>query len=527
MIKEHYIEVKGHSRNIKYYSNLGYDIKVGHVCLIKPNHLSKGCVSKVTSVCDNCGKETINIFKDYWNYTSGFSENYYCNSCNIIKSQKTSMSNWGFKNPMQNDEVKNKLKNSILDKYGVSSYSKTDEWLVKFKETSLRKYGFDNPSKSPEVIDTIRNKNVDFIKSTLFRENSKEKKQRNTWKKYANMLPDSYFVDSYNTGVFRINHSDCGESFEILKGLLYSRLKSESIVCLNCNPVDIKTSSFEIEIGLFLDSLNVSFEKRNRVVLDGLELDYFLPEYNMAIECNGLYWHNELFKSKMYHINKTIKCKDKSISLLHIWEDDWKCKKDIIKSIIKNKLNIIDNKIWSRKCVIKNVPTNEYRKFLEYNHIQGYSSSSYNIGLYYNNELVSLMTFGWRRTNNKREYELIRFCNKINHSVVGSASKLFKHFLRNNNDIESISSYSDISLFVGHVYEMLGFEMTGLSEPNYFWVVDGVRRHRYNYSKRKLVAQGYDINKTEVEIMNDRGYWRIFSTGQEKWVYKVNSSNLI
>lgn len=524
MIKENYIEVKGHSRNKKYYTNLGYDIKVGHICLIKPYHLSKGCMSKVTSICDSCNKESKNIFKDYWNYTSGLKENYYCNSCNGIKSEKTSLINWGFKNPMQSEEVKDKLRNSILNKYGVSWYSKTDEWLVKFKKTSLERYGFDNPSKSPEIIDDIKNKNIDFIKSPIFREKSKKKKQRNTWKKYASLLPNSYCVDSYNTDVFKITH-DCGETFEIVKGLLYNRLKTDSIICLNCNPIDIKSSSFEIEIGIFLDSLNINFEKRNRSILDGLELDYFLPEYNLAIECNGLYWHNELFKSKKYHINKTIKCRSKSIDLLHIWEDDWKYKKDIIKSIIKNKLNITDDKIWSRKCIIRDVSTNEYRKFLEENHIQGYSSSTYNIGLYYNDELVSLMTFGWRRTNNKREYELIRFCNKINYSVIGSASKLFKYFLNNNNNNnnEFISSYSDISLFTGGIYDILGFKMVGLSEPNYFWIVDGIKRHRYNFSKRKLVKEGYDINKTEVEIMNDRGYWRIFSTGQEKWIYDLKN----
>ena len=212
-------------------------------------------------------------------------------------------------------------------------------------------------------------------------------------------------------------------------------------------------------------------------------------------------------------------CLEKEIQLLHIWEDDWFLRKDIIKSIIKNKLGLIDKNIWARNCVIKEVKTSEYRSFLEKNHIQGYASSSYNIGLYYNDELVSLMTFGWRRTNNKREYELIRFCNKLDHSVVGSASKLFKYFLKNTEILE-LTSYSDISLFSGELYAKLGFIKSGLSKPNYFWVVSGIRKHRYNFSKRKLIKEGYDKNKTEVEIMNDRGYWRIFSTGQEKWIYK-------
>jgi hypothetical protein len=518
MIKEEYIEIIGHPRNKNYYSNLGYNIEIKKSCLIKTKDLSKGSMSKITTICENCRKESKNVFKDYWNYTKGFTEMYYCNSCKKIKSEKTNLEKWGFRNPMQNNQVKNKLKKSILDKYGVSWYSKTDEWLVKFKKTSLKKWGYDNPSKNTKVINDIRDKNIKMLKSNSFRENSKEKKQRNTWKRYAEKLPIEYSVISYDTDIFKIQHEDCNSLIEITKGLLYTRLKNNSIVCLKCNPIEIKRSSFEIEVGNFLKSMNINIEVGNRSLLNNLELDYYLPDYNLAIECNGLYWHNELFKSKKYHINKTKSCEKLGIKLLHIWEDDWLYKKDIIKSIVRNKLNLINNKIWSRNCLVKLVETKEYRDFLSKNHIQGYSSSSYNIGLYHNDELVSLMTFGWRRTNNKREFELIRFCNKLDYLVIGSASKLFKHFLL-NNDVESITSYSDISLFSGLLYEKLGFEKVNLSEPNYFWVVNGLRRHRYNFSKRKLVKRGYDSNKTGVEIMNDLGYWRIFSTGQEKWIY--------
>jgi hypothetical protein len=518
MIKEEYIVVIGHPRNKKYYTDLGYDIEVGKPSLIKPKHLSKGCVSKVTTVCENCGRESLNTFKDYWNYTNGFMDNYYCNSCKSIKSEKTSLENWGFKNPMQNDEIKARLSNSLLDKYGVSHYSKTDEWLSKFRKTSLENWGQDNPSKNIEIIKIIRDKNIEMLTSSDFRNDSKSKKQRNTWKKYAGVLPNDYNVIKYENDSFSIRHNKCDDCFDITKGLLYTRLKNKSIICINCNPVTIMRSSFELEVGEFISSLGIKVEIGNREILEGLELDYFLPELNLAIECNGLYWHGELFKSRKYHQNKTNLCKDKSINLIHIWEDDWNKKSNIIKSIISNRVGMITNKIWARKCEIRLVSTTEYKKFLIDNHIQGYASSSYKIGLYHKNELVSLMTFGWRRTNNKREFELIRFCNKLNYLVVGSASKLFNFFL-NSNDVDEIVSYADISLFNGSLYNKLGFQWSGLSEPNYFWVVDGVRRHRYNFCKRKLVKEGFDSNKTEVEIMNDRGYWRIFSTGQEKWIY--------
>lgn len=518
MIKESIVEIVGHPRNKKYYSDLGYDIKIGEKSYVDTKHLSKGSVVKITAICHNCSSENKNIFKDYWNYTNGLKDPYFCNKCNYIKSEKTSLDRWGVSNPMKSNLIKDRLKESLLKKYGVDHYSKTNEWLDKFKTTSIKKWGVDNPSKSFEIIELIKNKNEYFLKSDEFRDESKQKKQRKTYKKYANLLPSNYLTKKYNNGLFSIEH-DCGNTFNITKSLLYNRIMNNSIVCTFCNPIDIKVSSFEIEVGLFLKELDISFETRDRKVLSGLELDYYIPDRNLAIECNGVYWHNELFKPENYHINKTNICFDKGIQLLHIWEDDWLYKKDIIKSIIINKLGLTTNKVFARKCELKEVSTKEYRSFLERNHIQGYASSSYNIGLYNNGELVSLMTFGWRRTNNKKEYELIRFCNKLNTNVIGSASKLFNYFLKSSN-VSEIVSYSDISLFNGELYKRLNFINVSTSKPNYFWVIDGIRKHRYNFSKRKLVSKGYDINKTEVEIMNDRGYWRVFSTGQERWIYK-------
>jgi len=144
-------------------------------------------------------------------------------------------------------------------------------------------------------------------------------------------------------------------------------------------------------------------------------------------------------------------------------------KQHIIKSIILNKLNLIQNKIYARKCVVKEVNSKDTRSFLDNNHIQGFSKSSYKLGLYYNNELVSLMTFGYRHTNSKKEFELIRFCNKINLNVIGSASKLFNYFLNNYKIDETyILSYADISLFNGHMYVMLNFKEIYLTKLNYF-----------------------------------------------------------
>jgi hypothetical protein len=165
------------------------------------------------------------------------------------------------------------------------------------------------------------------------------------------------------------------------------------------------------------------------------------------------------------------------------------------------------------------------RDFLEKNHLQGFVGSSIKLGLFFENELVSIMTFGGLRKslgqkNTKGSFELLRFCNKINHNVVGGASKLLKYFIKNYSPC-NIISYSDFSRSDGNLYKKLGFELSHLSEPNYYYIINGVRNHRFNFRKDKLVKEGFDKNKTEVQIMKERKIMRIFDCGMEKWILEV------
>lgn len=595
MIKEKTIIINGHSSNYLYYRSIGYSVDVRKPFEIQTKDLMKGSVVKVTTVCSICSKESKNVFKDYYNYTNGLVDDYFCNSCKVLKSEKTCIEKYGVKNPMQTIDVKETLKESIKKKYGVDHYSKTDEYKTKFKNTcnlrygsdnpfsndfikdkikitindnygvdyplqndkikdkskitnlykygkehysqtdqcklrivnkSLENYNFPNPMQSEIIKDKVRKTNIDkygvdhISKTDEFKVNIKKKRERNTYKKYVKLLSENYNVLSYSNENFEIVHDKCGVTSSIYKGLIIARNRLDIIICTNCNPIGVQYSSLELELRDFLDENNINYIKGDRSLLSGSELDIYIPELNLAIEMNGVYWHSELYKDSKYHINKTLKCRELNIDLIHIWEDDWKNKKTIMKSIILNKLGSISNRIYARKCQIKEVRSSDARKFLDNNHIQGFSSSSIKVGLYYEDELISLMTFGYRFTNSKKEYELIRFCNKINYSIIGSASKLFKYFIK-KYDIKEVMSYSDISMFDGKLYSMLGFIKVSLSKPNYFWVVDGIRKHRFNFNKKKLIAKGFDPNKTELEIMHERGYYRVFSCGQEKWVYKL------
>jgi len=212
-----------------------------------------------------------------------------------------------------------------------------------------------------------------------------------------------------------------------------------------------------------------------------------------------------------------------------VFENEWKVKKAIVKSIIKSKLGIFDVKLFARKCRIEVIESNQMvRDFLETNHLQGFVGSSIKIGLFYGEELVSLMTFGKGRisTGNKKngdgEYEMLRFCNRLNTQVIGGASRMLKYFIENYNP-KQILSFADRRYSNGKLYKKLGFEHVGNTEPNYWYFKphDYTLYHRFRFRKNILVQMGYDPSKTEYEIMQERGYFRIYDSGSMKFVLKL------
>jgi len=287
--------------------------------------------------------------------------------------------------------------------------------------------------------------------------------------------------------------------------------------CVKCNT---KISKGQLDLRDFISSLGITFIENDRSLLDGKELDIYIPSHNLAIEYNGLYWYSELFVDDNYHLNKTEMCEEKGVQLIHIFEDEWLYKQDIVKSRIKNILGLTENKIYARKCEIKEIDFKTSKLFLENNHIQGVTKTKTNIGLYYNDELVSLMCFGGRPFLNNYEYELIRFCNKLDTSVVGGASKLLKYFIKNYKPKEIIS-YADRRWSNGGVYHNLGFKFKHNSKPNWFILEKNRRYHRLKYQKHKLVERGYDVNKTAHQICLDDKLYRIYDCGHKTYYYEL------
>ncbi|MFW6281854.1 MAG: hypothetical protein ACOC1O_03555 [bacterium] len=294
--------------------------------------------------------------------------------------------------------------------------------------------------------------------------------------------------------------------------------------CSKCSAV---FSNVEKELFEFIEENYKGTTKTNdKSIIHPYELDIYIPELKLAFEFNGLYWHNENFVEKNYHLNKTELCESKGIHLIHIYEDDWKFKKDIVKSRILNLLGK-SKKIYARKCLIKEVTFKEAKEFLNENHLQGFCVSKIRLGLYYDNELVSLMTFGKLRKNlgqNSKEgsWELLRFCNKLNYTVIGSANKLFKYFIKEFNS-KGVISYADRSWTMNNgntLYDKLGFKFIKTTHPNYYYINNNnMRMNRFLFRKSELIKMGFDKNKTEHEIMLERKMYRVYDSGSLNYKY--------
>lgn len=419
----------------------------------------------------------------------------------MVKRQKeTIRKKWGVDFFPQHKEFNKKQRETKRERYGDECYNNTE----KMKSTKQKLYGDSRYNNSDKNRVTKRDGFINLIKQ----------------KTKDNFV--SYELDSEN---ITLNCSICNKDYFIYNNLFNYRTKQKSVLCTICNSTDEKqVSGLELDLINFVSSM-VGVETKNRTILEGKELDVFIPEKNLAIEFNGLYWHSDIYKDKNYHLNKTIICNKKGVNLLHVFEDEWLEKPDIVKSIIKNKLGFWDKRVFARNCEIRVVEKSDEKSFLNTNHIQGFVGSSVTYGLYYDGELISVMSFGGLRKSlgygsKVGSYEMLRFCNKLNYNIIGGASKLFKHFIKNNKP-KQVISYSDMRYFDGSLYGNLGFEFVGETKPNYFYVINHNRENRFKYRKDVLVKEGFDVNKTERDIMLERGFNRIWDCGTKKWIINL------
>ena len=428
----------------------------------------------------------------------------------IIKKKKedTFINHYGVNNIFAAEEGKNKIKQTLMERYGVENVAHCAEVREKIRETCMKKYGGASYLTGNEYISKFLKKQYNVIVSILEKYDTECLFSSDEYRGYDEVVDEKRKRINYN---FRCKK--CGKEFE-------SHFISGNIPkCPDCYDIGGGTSNLELEVLEFVKSLSQTVKNGDRTILDGLELDILDEVNKIAIEVNGLYWHcEEMGKDKYYHLDKTKKCLNKDIQLIHIFEDEWNEKKRIVKWRLKHLFGAVKSKIYARKCNVKEINNSSAQRFLQKYHLQGQCKSSLNLGLFYKNRLVSVMTFSKSRFNKNYDWELLRFASIFSFNVIGGAGKLLKYFENNYNG--SLISYADKRWSKGNLYRQLGFDEIKDSSPSYFYTKGLKRFNRVMFQKHKLkkLLENYDENLSEYENMSNNGFMRIWDCGNKVFV---------
>jgi hypothetical protein len=517
------------------YPNVPLDIQV---------HSFKSGNSPYCVICKStvkkAGKQTCSLVCRSIHYKQDINKH-------LEKRKQTLLDIYGVTNSMQIPDVLEKRNNTMILKYGAlvsdltrqKARERSADLNIKGKLTIKEKYNVDNSGQLPDHGTKCRatmltNYGVEHYTLT---DNYIKKTKIKRIEKWSTFTPDNIELISLNDPsidkqtVFNNPNStitfQCQvcHTIECLPTETYKwRINNTGTCCGKCNNLN-KGSMLENEVRKYIHSLGIITSDHNRIELSGKEIDIFVPEKRIGVEFNGLYWHNDLKCHKRYHIDKFNLALGNNIQLIQIFEDEWLHKIDIVKSRLAYLLGKNQKTIYARKCIIKEVHPTIASNFLNQNHIQGNAKSSIKLGLYYNNELVSLMTFSKPNLSKgqKKEdgfWELLRFCNLLNTSVVGGANRLLHHFVKTYLPVK-ILSFADKRWSLGKLYQTLGFVKQKDSSINYWYIDRKESKRIHRFSLRKNKNDNQDL--TEYENRLAQGYLRIWDCGSSKWLWTNDS----
>ena len=324
---------------------------------------------------------------------------------------------------------------------------------------------------------------------------------------HALQIPQ-FLEQAYNTNLERF-------------GTKYACLREE---CRSVSPMPL-ISSYNKIWGKLVSGLGYEVEYEKQI--NSRLFDIYIKELNTVLEIDPTYTHNSLYNhwddplDKDYHKKKSDIALSEGIRCIHVF--DWDPKEKILE-IIRPK-----TKIGARKCKVKEVDTTECNKFLRENHLQGsLYKQSYRIGLYYNDELVQIMTFGKPRYDKQSDIELLRLCTKSRISIIGGANKLFNYAMNANEGWNSIISYCDLAKFTGQVYTKLGMKLKRITPPQAVWSKGSDKITSMLLRQRgfdQLFGTHHGKGTSNEQLMIDDGWLPVYDCGQAVYVYSRGRSN--
>jgi hypothetical protein len=482
-------------------------------------------------------------------------ENPFSNNEIKDKIKKTNLDRYGHENPFGSDEIKDKIKKTNLDRYGHENPNKNKQIRDKISETNLERYGHHSPFGNEEIQNKIMKTNVERYgcRSPLSNDEIKDKIKKTNLERYGHENPfgsdvirqqikqgnlkkygvinptqkhfsqdalqkledEDYLITQHHTN--QLTLGEIADELNVSRDVIGTRLKKFGIEIRRYH-----TSSQEREICAFLDELGVSYTTNSYGVAN-FELDIIIPDYNLAIEFNGLYWHALSDRiDKKYHLRKTQTCEDKGIRLLHIFADEWSNQNQKCKDTIRHLLQKSPKGVYARNTTIREISWKRAKDFLnKYHLLNAGTAGKKRIGAFDKDDnLIGVMVFGNQNNegSNVDGVELKRFItNKKNNPGLGS--KMFKWAVNEFHYTEVIA-FVDRRWFTGLVKQYIGFELVGVTEPALWWTDYKERYHRRFTTKTELQQILHDVedvdNLTKKQMLSLCGYYPIYDSGKLK-----------
>lgn len=395
-----------------------------------------------------------------------------------------------------------KRASTCIDRYGYANPRKSEIVKHKIKKTMTIQFGVDNYFKS-SVFKSVRAKQLGELRTNISQLH----------------IPNSSLQLLENRDWMIEQHHTLRKSItQIAKELQYSDVSTVAIRFKNAG-VELKqfqSSKAEAELAEYISTLTIEVQRNKRDILQsGRELDIYIPQYQIAVEYCGLFWHNEVTKDRLYHRTKFLECQAAGIKLITIFEDEWINKKDIVKSTIRHLLNHNHEKIFARNCKISSAPLHK-RSFFNQYHIQGDGPSNFSIGLTEKNVLVACASF---MVSNEKA-NLVRYATQT--TVVGGLSKLIAQFFQQFPQVNYLYTFADLRWSTGNIYKQLGFTIDKEIPVDYYYIPVGkpTRCHKFAYRHKHLPSKlkVYDPQKSEVENTHANGIYRIWDCGKLRFV---------
>lgn len=397
------------------------------------------------------------------------------------RAQRTVEENHGVRSVLGLKENRDKALLAVQEKYGANSSFASNQVKAKVRKTMMDKYGVEHHSQS----------HIDPGRLEELHDKEKFTQIYHSYERVEQLM----------------------EYFGVSRSAIHHRAQEWDL------PVKHNSSSHvENQIAEFVRNLGFEVIQNDRSVIGPREIDIWVPERAVGIEYDGIYYHSSKFISNNHHhLEKTEAAEAAGAQLVHVFSDEWETNNHVVTSRLQHILGVNSRRIFARKTYMTEISPKTSNWFMDNNHIQGACPSSVRLGLYYEGDLVAVMTFGKPRFSRQYDWELIRYATLSGTTVVGGASKLLKQFRTQNPG--TLVSYADRRWSQGNLYQKLGFKHSHDSGPNYFYVVGNQRQTRNAWQKHKLKGklELFDENLTEVENMKQNGYYRIFDCGNSVW----------